>query len=299
MTTTDTVPSVPARSARRAAKRLRKQLKRVRSLVRSGGYWLTNNVSSKPVTGNAPVVVSLTTYGTRIHSVALAIESIADGDIRPHRLILWLDDDLVLPSGNLPASLLRLQRRGLEIQVNDNVGPHGKYFGYVTSRTHHDFPLVTADDDILYPRRWLKMLYDAHQAHPREVNCHWAKRMETVNGRLAGYATWPAVTDTNSGAGNFALGVSGVIYPVHLLDELARRGPEFESICPKADDIWLHWVALQTQTRIRQVSKVAHHFPMIPGTQSTGLRQANVADGGNDECLQRLYSGGDVQSLNV
>lgn len=40
------------------------------------------------------VVVSLTTYGKRLYSVSLTIESIMQGTMKPNRLILWLQDDL-------------------------------------------------------------------------------------------------------------------------------------------------------------------------------------------------------------
>ena len=43
-------------------------------------------------TGQPGPVVSLTTYGRRVHVVFLAIESIARGHTNPSRLILWLDD---------------------------------------------------------------------------------------------------------------------------------------------------------------------------------------------------------------
>ena len=52
------------------------------------------------------VVISLTTYGKRLYSVSLTIESIMQGTMKPNRLILWLQDDL--KEEPLPYSL-RLQ----------------------------------------------------------------------------------------------------------------------------------------------------------------------------------------------
>ncbi|MHA7269824.1 hypothetical protein ACX80Q_08545 [Arthrobacter sp. HLT1-20] len=260
---------------------------------------MRNVLARSAVVGETPVAVSLTSYGDRVQSVALAIESIAAGSAKPARLILWLDDDYHVPPGGLPKALRRLQRRGLEICRARNVGPHGKYFGYAMSLPRHELPLVTADDDIMYPRHWLASLYTAHRMHPGEINCHWAKRMTTSSGRLDPYAEWPVVRDTTAQPGNFALGVSGVIYPAVMLNELARRGTSFQSSCPKADDIWLHWTALQLGVNIRQIRSVARHFPMIVGTQATCLNNANVANGGNNACIAQIYSEGDIKALNV
>lgn len=287
-----------AHAARRAAKRLRKRLRRAKSVVQAAGLWLRNTTSRQSVVGTLPVSVSLTSYGERLRTVALAIESIAAGKSLPSRLILWLDHDAELPDGKLPKSLQRLQRRGLEICVAPNVGPHGKYFGYVNSLPRHEVPLVTSDDDIMYPRRWLASLYDAYLRHPQEIHCHWAKRITAPHGLIDHYEHWPVATDTAPSQANFALGVSGVIYPPAMLSELARRGNAFTDFCPKADDIWLHWTALQAGIKIRQIQAKAHHFPLIPGTQGNSLLQSNVDDGGNNSSVQGLYSEGDILTLN-
>lgn len=289
--------SVP--TVRRVARRLRKRARRVRSGVQAGSLWLRNLTSRKSVKGTVPVVVSLTSYGPRMRSVALAIESMAAGSSRPARLILWLDDDVELPNGMMPKSLERLRRRGLEICTMPNFGPHGKYYGYVTSQPSHDVPLVTADDDIMYPRHWLADLYAAHLRHPADIHCNWAKQMTTSNGTIDPYQEWPVATATTASQGNFAVGVSGVVYPPAMLSALARGGSTFTETCLMADDIWLHWTALQAGIEIRQSGRTAHHFLMIPGTQEEGLLQSNVANGGNDSCIRKLYSEGDIAILST
>lgn len=258
---------------------------------------LRNAFSTAPVTGTAEVVVSLTSYGHRVQSVAIAIESIARGSVRPARLILWLDDDEQIEHIRLPRSLLRLERRGLEIKISENFGPHSKYYSYVVSNSPHQLPMVTADDDIMYPHRWLERLCDAYAGHPEAINCHWARSIRANNGGLADYESWPACRTSTASPGHFAVGVSGVIYPPMMLDELARHGRRFVDVCPKADDIWLHWVALRLGIKIRQISGTAHHFPIIPGTQRTGLVHQNVAQGGNDHWIRQIYAGGDVEAI--
>jgi hypothetical protein len=120
--------------------------------------WLSliNRFARTPICQPGGPVVSLTTHGGRILTVHLTIESIGRAKLRPSRMILWLDD--VAKFRSLPATLGRLQKRGLEVKLSKNYGPHTKYYPYVESEETITQPLVTADDDILYPSYWLKKL---------------------------------------------------------------------------------------------------------------------------------------------
>ena len=72
----------------------------VRSRVDIFCLMLRNRLGRSPVaTGGPGVVVSMTTYGKRVRTVHLAIESIARGAVRPARLILWLDEPELVEIG--------------------------------------------------------------------------------------------------------------------------------------------------------------------------------------------------------
>lgn len=280
---------------RLAARRTKKSVKRMYAAFALVYLRLRNLAATGPVTGSAPVVVSLTTYGQRIDSVPVAIESIARGTVRPRRLVLWLDNPELLES--LPEPLRRLERRGLEIRLSRNYGPHTKYYPYVRSTSRHTVPLVTADDDIIYPPNWLALLVDANRRHPDAISGHWVSIMGVAGNRVAAYETWARARDTAVRPANFAPGVSGVIYPPAMLEELKQHGEGFLSTCPGADDIWLHWVALQARIPVRQVGPVPRHFPIIPGSQSQALMKTNVGENRNDQWIQGLYSAEDVAAL--
>lgn len=293
---TNTARSPRVRSeAKRAYSFLKKKGKRAVSQVWLKELQLRNRYSSQPVVGETDVVVSLTSYGRRISTVAYAVESIAAGWSRPRELILWLDD--AESYQHLPASLKRLQERGLEIRLTENYGPHTKYFPYVNAASDNQGPLATADDDVLYPPSWLKHLYEAWQQHPDIVNCYRAAKIASSGARLAPYGTWRMVKDTTLALDHFATGVSGVIYPEKMIKELAERGTAFLERCPSADDVWLHWVALQASVPVRQIARMPVHFPVIPGTQIDTLVEENVRHGANDKWISGLYSTEDVARL--
>ena len=132
----------------------RRALREFLTVVQVVRFFLINRLATTPVTEPGGPVVSLTTFGKRSEKVFFAIESIANGDARPSRLILWIDDEVLL--NNPPATIRRLAKRGLEVKPCKNYGPHKKYYPYVESEQTFSAPLVTADDDVLYPQYWLK-----------------------------------------------------------------------------------------------------------------------------------------------
>lgn len=254
-----------------------------------------NLTSARPVTGEAPVCVSLTTYGKRLESVFITIESIGAGQVRPARLILWLDDAAAFT--HPPEALQRLVSRGLEIKLTDNLGPHTKYHPYVTGESDGVLALVTADDDIIYPRSWLKGLMAGHRRHPEDVICYRAWVIGTENGTIAPYDSWRPCLSSQPNSRNFATGVSGVLYAPAMVEQIAAAGVSFMETCPAADDIWLHAIALRTGRKIRQLKTRPQHFPIIPGTQETGLAQSNFVGKRNDAQAAATYGAEDIALL--
>lgn len=289
------------RIVRRLAEKLRHPVRTLRGLhLRLDMMWLSlrNRLSSEHVAVNSQgVVVSLTTYNKRIGTVHLTIESIARGEVIPSRLILWLDDEALL--ANLPLPLRRLQKRGLEIRQCRNYGPHKKYYSYVESEQSLLSPLATADDDVIYPKSWLAGLLAANKQFPDCVNCYRARQITLRDGEFAPYREWPLCDSTAPRLKTMATGVSGVIYPPALLEELKRAGTAFEDCCPRGDDLWLHVWAIRSNFKIRQIQPEALLFPLIPGSQVTSLYAENCEqDDGNDRQIAIVYQRRDLELLN-
>jgi hypothetical protein len=259
--------------------------------------WLNrrNQVSRASVVALGGPVVSLTSYGDRIQTVHLAIESIAAGSLLPSRLILWLDDAASIR--NAPAPLRRLESRGLEICLTENVGPHCKYYPYLKSKTSFDHPLVVADDDALYPRSWLRDLSEAHDVAPQFVHCHRAHVLKLENGHIAPYNSWTSCQGTEPSFTHFGTGVSGCIYPAVLQARIKAAGQSFLQLCPKADDVWLHVNALRAGFKTRQIRDRGMNYPTIPGTSSTSLYLNNLLRGGNDQQISSTYNAEDIERL--
>lgn len=276
------------------ARKLRKYRTRLQRKYLLLKYALVNRFGTRRVVAEGGPVVSLTSYSTRLRRVHITLESIAAGALLPSRLILWVDEEPVL--ADLPAPLRRLQARGLEVKRCNNYGPHKKYFPYVQGE-RIGAPLVTADDDVLYPQTWLAGLQAAHERTPDQVVCYKAKQVGIEDGVIQPYHGWMTQLDKAPSLRNFAIGVSGVLYPAALQEVLRREGDAFVPVTPKADDIWLHWHALRSGVRIRQISDTDEHFLSVPGTQDIALYSANLKQGGNDLVIAKLYAAEDIAAM--
>jgi hypothetical protein len=245
---------------------------------------------------NGPVL-SLTTHGSRLALAYIAIESIAAGSRKPSRCILWLDEENALQ--DLPISLQRLVSRGLEIRFSDDFGPHTKYYPYVVKESAFQKPLVTADDDIIYPKYWLERLVSAHESDPSVIHCHRARRMKVQGLQLAPYNEWRYCVDRQPSHLNFVTGAGGAIYPTQFLEFLKHQGPAFLECCPKADDIWLTVNAFRGGFRVAQVDDVIRPdtFTVVPGSQKEALSKANVTAGENHIQLLKTLTASDVAAL--
>lgn len=268
------------------------------TLLRVATLRLVNLVSRRMVTheSEAAVVVSLTTFGKRLASVDLTIESIATGSLRPRRMMLWLsEEDGRRP---LPKPLQRLQRRGVEIRSCPDYRSHKKYYPYASSMQKHHIPLVTADDDVLYPREWLRELYASYQAAPDSVHAHRAKWILVGEDRaIAPYNDWPFANGDLVTPNTFPTGVGGVLYPSQLLDRLRDAGERFKEVAMDADDVWLHAATLRAGMIARQVSCRPSPVVGLPGTQGSALWQVNVSAGGNDSQVAASYGPAEVERL--
>jgi hypothetical protein len=252
-----------------------------------------NKHSNNSIVSSHGPIVSLTTYGTRTRKAYLAIESIARGHFLPSRLILWIDEAHVVEQ--LPIELKRLQKRGLEIKLCLNYGPHKKYYPYIAGELSFSKPLVIADDDTIYPRDWLLRLKESYRQDSNTVLCYRARRIIVTEAGLAPYSTWHLVQDTIPSYLNMATGCAGVMYPEQFLLILKEQGTEFLQCCPLGDDLWLHVQAIRAGYRIRQVAETFHLLE-VPNTQLNALHFSNTLVG-NDQQIQKTYTFDDLKIL--
>ena len=243
--------------------------------------------SKSPVTGDAPVIVSMTTYGARLETAYYALESIGRGKIRPYRLVLWIQDREEFEQR--PASIRRLESRGLEVRLTRKLRSHTKYFPALADAQQQGVPLVTVDDDVLYPRFWLRGLLAAAEESPRTVVCYLSHRVSfDERQHLSAYASWTKNWSASPSPRVFSVGVSGALYPLEAVDALMCAGEGFLERAPLADDVWLNSVVTSVGIPTRQVSDIPSHFAEIRNVPP-GLARLNVDGGENDRQIKASY----------
>ena len=237
---------------------------------------------------DVPIVVSLATIPERLGKAPMAVESLLRQTLKPDRLILWLPRNLM--NRELPFALQNQTRRGLEIRFVEEIGPYMKMI--YALKEHAGSLIVTADDDMIYPRCWLEQLVSAYKCEPHCVHCHRAHRMILdQDGRLLPYAKWGSGAPGDIGPSFllFPTGVGGVLYPPGVLHTEVFNAAVFREICPTADDVWFKAMSLLNHVRCRKASPFYRELPPVRGTQARALWHENVKDCRNDVQIKAVF----------
>lgn len=246
-------------------------------------------------TEGSELIISLTTYGERIYTVHLVIESLFMQTLKPCRIILWLAED-EFSDCKLPLSLLSKKERGLEIRYCQDIRSYKKLIPCREMFPHAN--IVTVDDDVIYPPDFLENLYLEHCNYPDDIIFTKGRVITFDKGLVKPYLEW----DENKNMCNDSLrylpvGVGGVLYPPKALSDEMFNQKRFEELAPYADDLWFKAMSLLNKTRSRQTSygvrmnsdaKFLSRFVPIEDEQQEKLSEKNVLEFGNDVQFMRL-----------
>lgn len=200
------------------------------------------------------VILSLTSFPGRINRVWIVIESLLRQQIKADRIVLWLSKDQ-FEGIDLPKSLIKLQKKGLEIRfVEGDIRSHKKY--YYTLLEYPNDLLVTVDDDLYYSSSFLRNLMEAHVKQPNAVISVYSFLIRyDERGNVMPYEQWIQPIKEGCypsgviffGSGGGTLFPPQALYPDVLNIDLARE------LCPLADDVWLNAMCQMSQVNIVKV----------------------------------------------
>jgi len=128
-------------------------------------YESQENGTSNEMICNSEILVSLTSHGSRINEVHLAIESIMRQTIMPNRIVLWLGKQF--ETQDVPILLQRQQKRGLEINYFEDIGPHTKLIPSLMK--YPDSVIITIDDDMIYPSNFIEGLVKSYKSDSSKI----------------------------------------------------------------------------------------------------------------------------------
>ncbi|MDR1715567.1 MAG: hypothetical protein LBS20_06955, partial [Prevotella sp.] len=245
------------------------------------------------------IIVSLTSYGRRIHEVYLTIESIMRQTVKPNKIILWLAED-EFTTDTIPVSLKRLEKRGLTIGFCEDIKSYKKLVPAL--RKYPDDIIITVDDDVLYNYDLIENLMNSYKKNPKIIHfCRGSRIKIHEDGSLYGYTQWDSpVKDSYINKLNFPTGVGGILYPPDCFHKDVTNEKLFMTLCPTADDVWFKAMSLLKMTYAKKVYtqniKGVDYTILNNDMQSeTALWNINVTK--NDEQIKAVFSKYDIYKL--
>jgi len=246
---------------------------------------------------NPKLMVSITSFQQRMYDIHFALYSLLNQSLKPNGVVLWLGEkEFPNKEDDLPQSVLSLKNNGLTIKWCKDIGPYTKLIPAL--KEFPDDIIVTADDDIYYPRNWLELLYNAYLKEPQYIHCHRAHRItfdEYKN--INKYSQWTAeVSNVDLSFCNFITGSGGILYPPKSFYKDVLNEQLFLKLSPTADDIWFWAMAVLNNTKINVIKNniAILHFTNIERefglSGDITLSQKNNIGGGNDKQLKNIFN---------
>ena len=253
------------------------------------------NLKTPNTNRNSKLIISLTSFPERIDYLYLNLCSLLNQTLKPDLIYLWLaEDEYPNKENNLPQNILNLRDKGLTINWCDNLKSYKKLI--YTLKNHPQDLIISADDDIYYPEKWLELLYISYLQEPGIIHCHRAHQVKfNDTGNIKSYNEWPdCITTEKTSYLNFFTTGGGVLFPPETLYKDALNKELFLHLCPTSDDIWFWAMAILNKTKIKVVDNNINHITAInpecedTDTKATTLYQINKTQ--NDINIKRLIS---------
>ncbi|WP_298501550.1 glycosyltransferase family 2 protein [uncultured Methanobrevibacter sp.] len=221
---------------------------------------------------NEKIIVSLTSFPDRMHDIHYSLYSLLKQTFKPDEIILWLSyEQFPNKEKDIPNKVLNLKKYGLSIRWCDNIYSYKKLIPSL-KEYENDF-IVTADDDIFYPKDWLRNIYYGYKKHP---NCIISSRSRRIlvnnNGTLKSYNNWKLIdNDMEPSFLNFPTNGAGSLFPPNSFDETILKKREFSNICPTGDDIWIWGMAVLNNTKIYPIPQQLKELTYINPARDLNL----------------------------
>lgn len=241
------------------------------------------------------LIVSLTTIPERIDRVYLVIETLLQQSVKPDYLILWLSesdfsDEYLKSKNRATRRLLKQENRGLKIEFCKDIRSYKKII--YTLKRYPEAIVVSADDDLYFPKNWLKELYESYIENPEYVHCHMARSIKksTENSLLPHYQ-WLGYFDKFQGPSkNIFPGTgAGCLFPPGSLHPEVFNEKVFLKISLYHDDAWFKAMTLLNGFQTKRVKPISTHPQSIRKTQSKSLRTVNIEQGQFEPQIEAIF----------
>ena len=197
------------------------------------------------------IIVSLTSFPSRINSTYIAISSLLNQTLKPDEIILWLaEEQFPGKEKDLPTNLLGLKQFGLTIEWCKDLRSYKKLIPALTK-----FPediIVTVDDDFYFSKYLLERLHKAFVENPKYIHCHRCTKIyykdDKIKAKIGGKKYYKSASFANKLCGG-----AGTLYPPGSLYKDVSNENLFMTLAPTNDDIWFWLMAVMQGTKINVI----------------------------------------------
>jgi len=219
-----------------------------------------------------PVIVSLTSIPQRFGTLNLVIKSLLNQDILPEKIILWINEE---HKGIIPKKVKKLESTIFEIRFTKLQCSHKKLIH--TLKNFPDSAIITCDDDLMYRKNWLNILYKEHRKNPTNIIGIKTSHINFENGNSLPFKKWRDEFKTIVNQKAFVpIGAWGILYPAKSLHKEVFNLDKMMTLAPKADDLWFKAMAILNNTISIQATKTPKEPIPIIGTQKVALKKDNL-----------------------
>lgn len=257
-----------------------------------------NNPNNYSSIGELPnPVVSFTAISTRIERVVKTVESIAKQTLPAQSINLYISNESYLVDEGIPANhpeLEKIAALGVNIYHTQNIGPYRKQYPVIhqlrKAGADESTPIVTIDDDVIYPETILEDLV-TEMLKTDAVVAHRGRKIVLGSDKIDDYKSFP-IPDKTPSLLNMGTGKNGMVYKLKDFprDKTLFVGP---ILAPTADDIWCKWATtlLKVPTLILEPNAAydpSLDFAETAPTDKRGLFHTYNAKGTNDIAIKNM-----------
>ncbi len=239
------------------------------------------------------ITVSLTSYGRRVSkTLRYSLLSILHQTVRPDRVVVWLDEQEFCKE-SIPGYLRKYIRNyGIDVCFCPNIRSYKKLIPSLKA-----FPsdlIVTIDDDLVYDRHLIELLYNRHCAEPHAIVCSNAHEPRFGSQGILPYKQWNLNTPFSEEKLIFPLGGSGTLYPPGSLHQDVFNEEVFMKLSPAADDVWFWIMGIRKGSESVVLGRSIMYMEIDLIHQflhkQSSLKGANLGANRNDVQLQAVIS---------
>ena len=233
------------------------------------------------------LVISLTSYPARFHTLHLTLKSLLDQQVRPDKILLWIAHG---DAEQLPAAVRELEGDRFEVRTCEDIRNFKKILP--TLAAYPDAFILICDDDTYYPDSWLKSIVDAYDPAQPSIVCTRAHQVTYLpDGSVAPYRKWKRnwahVSTATPRNDLLPTGNGGVLYPPGSLPGLTSDMELIRKLSATSDDIWLFFMRREAGWPVKRVPGPKREYIEWPMTQ-TGALWVLHRTGKKDEHIQDM-----------